>query len=412
MQDLPTDVVEEFMLHLNGEITERLRRARLLPCCLVSRSWRAIAQPLLFSRVVIDCRSRKEELDPVYKTVSENPHLRSYIQALWINNLGLPSLKTFEALGPLLPRLGQLRIHTCDYPESSAPALERVFLTMFASERLTSLSFLDVAIPVGLFSHCTALRELDLREATFHGMDDPVPTKTTHRPKLRLQSLCVFSTKMEHVEVMEWFLTSRCPFDWSDLRTLCISERSDLPRGHEVLCQFVEHVSPSLENLLFDPPLQCCLIPPTADIPTFPRLNLRIAALGVREELVEDQNPIPWMMDFLSRLPHPRTVQEIYFHGSMKHNVEAEEWGDSWMKLDALLTSQRFDHVKVVDFFIYDGLHGEELEELTKSMRELLPNLFGQGKLLLSLPDFDLVPNDDRHWAAIKSGPWRYGVGY
>ncbi|TFK70709.1 hypothetical protein BDN72DRAFT_525827 [Pluteus cervinus] len=164
--------------------------------------------------------------------------------------------------------------------------------------------------------------------------------------------------------------------------------------------------------------------------------NLRVVSFGLRENYVGENNPLPWIIDFLAHLPSPQTLKEIYFHGSLESELsrpdeerQKQGWPADWARLDVLLASLRFSHIKDITFCLYDN--DSDTESLLASLRRSLPGLSASGRLIFSMPDCEcnilfymnderevtqfrldtLIPDHERHWQTLRSGPWRYGVG-
>ncbi|TFK70682.1 hypothetical protein BDN72DRAFT_958643 [Pluteus cervinus] len=430
--DFPPEIIEAITSYFMEELSDAFRRAHLASCSLVCQAWRSVAQPLLFSRVIVD--TKRHRIRRLTNSLTTYPHLRNYLAAFWLEgHLDNPDqIPNIQAILSLLPPLRQLRLHTKDNMKLLPHAdVLSILPGMLSSDRLTSLSLRDLSLPVDLLHCCTALLELDIRECTFTGIagaylsEDstsvspvaPTPPIKPTTPRSQLERLSLFATRVDEAEILRWLTRPGCNIDVSQLKILLVSERSDLPAGHTLLCDFLHAVSPALENVCLDAGAGCTDIPRTSFIPELPAMNnLRVVSFGLRENYIGENNPLPWIIDFLAHLPSPQNLKEIYFHGCLESELSRNDeerrrqgWPADWARLDVLLTSLRFSHISDITFYIYD--HDLDIESLLASLRRSLPGLSASGRLIFSMPDYALIPDHERHWQTLRSGPWRYGVG-
>ncbi|TFK63290.1 hypothetical protein BDN72DRAFT_329499 [Pluteus cervinus] len=175
----------------------------LLRCCLVSHTWRAFAQPYLFSEVLrrSPARDLSNLSDRLCETLSRYEHLKDYITSLSVDAGGL-SDPSRRRLFDLIPHVHELVL----VADSSPQALpDHDFAELWAhinpSSRLTTLCINAVSdFPIEIFYHVSALERLHLIDAGFSGFNHsngslesgsgPVQTK---KPKLSdLYVFCSF----------------------------------------------------------------------------------------------------------------------------------------------------------------------------------------------------------------------------
>ncbi|TFK70707.1 hypothetical protein BDN72DRAFT_838646 [Pluteus cervinus] len=421
MVDIPVDILQEFIAYLHTEKNDTNRRKHLLSCCLVSHYWKSIAQPILFSRVILRTKS-SERTELFAEAITQFPHLQRLVVALWLEGPfhECPKLKQ---IAEALQTLQQIRIHIGDIPRPIA--LIPVLPGLLRSERLTSLSILDVPIPVRLLNQCISLRELELREATLTGVDEALNSPAiirTNRPRLKLLSF--FARKIAETRILKWLMsTPHCLLDVSQVEIVLLSDRSGTVEGHQIYCDFLRYIAPSVRILFLDPPLEYSDIPPSLHMPPFPGMtDIRVVSLGMRENYYSACNPLPWMVDFLGNIPCPHLIEEVYIHGALESELSKEEpdslqqgWPESWASLDTSLTSSRFGHVKKIHMYLYDEFPSQEKREaLANLLTRKLPTIASQNRLAFTFiyPEDDSVLPEESHWACIQSGPWRYGVSY
>ncbi|TFK70708.1 hypothetical protein BDN72DRAFT_838647 [Pluteus cervinus] len=433
MDAIPPEIVTEFVTYFNHESNENVRRANLCSCSLVSRTWRSVAQPLLFSRVILrlapfifrtpSARTLPGQLKirSFVDVISQSPHLSQHTGALWIEEPVSTALPILESIATAIPTLKQIRIFDGIYSETRhlLPCLK----SLLNSEHLTGLSLLSVEISLEIFSNCPGLRELELRDSKLFQTEvtqasNMAPVVSRARP--RLDSLSISATSLERI--LPSLTVPEDVLDLSRLRILALYDSNRLPIPYAMFySQFVDKVSPSLECINLRPPTT---YPRYLLLPPFPKMkNLRCLSASLRDAHGNSpSDSFPWIVDLLSNLPHPEKLEEVYLHGTFRlefkraeFNPQDENRRQRWTQLDTIMTSPIFVRVRTVSICFYDDLSQEDKRDnLISRISGCLPGLFSQGRLSFEFcfPIYGGVHNDYRHWGILQSGPWKHGVTY
>ncbi|TFK64197.1 hypothetical protein BDN72DRAFT_280306 [Pluteus cervinus] len=385
MSILPAELIENILEHVYGEYRSPEAPSDLYRCALVSHTWRAISQPLIFSELLL-CASQEARIQAFLD--AQICHFRQYVCKVWINDVGgSDSIKEFFNW---LPNIQELYV-LCPGPISKS--LERLHPeTMSILRNLTSLGLSAlISFPVKVFYHCHSLRELKVNGSTFE-IDTTTHQQLPSRlPIPSLHSLHVTGFVLPEMQILGWMLTPQCPFDLSALKTLRTSDRSDELQPYEWIQQIVRLCGPTLRDLAIGPPSSLALPDPklTPESLLYPStlLNLRVITISIIQEITDDINYVPWMNAFFSSLPVHNRLEEIRIptlfrfgpsDGKNTH-MEAEMAICGWEALDTILTSDYIKLKKVI-FGVY-GLRRPRGQILGSLLREKLPHLDGNGIL-------------------------------
>ncbi|TFK70666.1 hypothetical protein BDN72DRAFT_958628 [Pluteus cervinus] len=409
MVELPPEIIETFLEYLNGDTLER--NTHLLRCCLVSKSWYSIAQPLLFSAVRMTRghwespkRSAKQMIQILCKTLEESSHTRRYIQTLSVE------VKSTTSITPLLRLLKDLRClrfafsHT-QAPSTLPPDLLLYIPDLFRSERFTSLSLTSVRdFPLSLFAQCLALQELALSRVTFSGLDDALPRMDAPRPQLR--TFVLFNVSWDEVTIFSWLTASRSSFDLSKLTTFIAMDRSDSPGIYEKICEFVSFVSGSLENLSLDPPTDG----QSSGMLRVDRLrNLRTISVWLLQDAEDSINLLPPILDILRKLPNPGILEMVELPSEFPPSRFLNELplsaeimhSQGWTEFDSLLSSSAFHNLRVVKITAYEVEDVPTGLEYIGLFTRALPGLFESDKLCVEATTVsDYVSRQEQIWFA------------
>ncbi|TFK70670.1 hypothetical protein BDN72DRAFT_958632 [Pluteus cervinus] len=381
----PPEIFEKFIGHLADGEDASERRSNLRTCCYVSRIWCGLAQPILFSQVVLQSWT-ESQVEQFYESISTRPDLQ--VAFLCIK---LDMQEPCPRLVDVIQRLTKLRCLRLILDEFPYASLHHDFLShlppTLKSTRITSLSLASICdFPVQLFFHLVALEELALKDMTYGGLKDPTPSPLDpSRWKPQLRVLLLSTTRYEEADIVPWFLASECAFDLSRLSTFWAIERSNSDVAYGLVCGLVASVSSSLEDVLIDPPTGCVGNQPlTNTFPSQELQSLRIATVAMLQDGYESFNAVPWLINFLTNLPEPDKLEELElpceFRGS---NCKSQQGliRQGWPKVDILLGSSVFRNLKDVRIICYCERGNDESFMLRSSLNLILPQLLKRGIL-------------------------------
>ncbi|TFK70677.1 hypothetical protein BDN72DRAFT_877633 [Pluteus cervinus] len=404
--DFPLEIVSTFLGYLNDDTLAR--DDHLLRCCLVSRSWCSIAQPLLFSAVRMRAPKRNsEEMIQIFrKTLEESPHTRKYIQTLSIE------IQDATPITPLLRLVNDLRCLRFSFsPFMRIPSLPPDLLlsvpNLFQSERFTSLSLKRVRnVPVGLFAHCVALQELALSRVTFTGLAEFPPETDAPRPQLR--ALVLFNIFWDEMAILSWLTDPRCSFNLSNLTTFIAMDRSGSLQVYQKICEFVSFVSGSLENMLLDLPTDGTS--QLSGMLQVDRLrNLRSISIWLLQDVEDSVNLLPPILDILKRLPNPGLLEKVELPSSFHSSGVLNEvllsvdtmHSQGWSEFDSILGSSAFHSLRSVEITAYTVPDVPTGLQYIGLFTSALPALFESGKLRIETTTVDLyVSRQEEVWFA------------
>ncbi|TFK70663.1 hypothetical protein BDN72DRAFT_838612 [Pluteus cervinus] len=400
MADIPPEIIEIFVLYLHEDISAR--HTHLARCCLVSRSWYTIAQPLLFSVIKIatgesdrqDIKSDPWTIPTFINTLEESPHIQNFVHSLSIEVKGATSL---QPLLRLLKELHRLRLFFSHYapPSKFHPDYFLCVHDVFRSDRFTSLSLTTIRdFPVGVFSHCVALQELALSRVTFASLDADPPPRSSTGPKPQLHTLVIFSILNEEISILPWLTNPSNPLDVSKLKTFLAMDRSDSVSIHRTVCKFASFVSSSLEVLLIDSPIDN---EPSGILQVDEFMNLRTIMLWLFQDFEDSINMLPPIIDILRRLPNPRILEEVEllceFPESEYQDASLLSFEDmvtqGWSEFDTLLTSSGFHNLGLVKLTVYNVAHGLTGQNYIDRFTSGLSALSESGKLCIETTKVD-----------------------
>ena len=240
------------------ERSGRDRRKSLHVCCLVSRSWRAVAQPCLFSCVVL---SPGKKFDLFVGTLSTCPELGRWVETCSIQGdledpapefaTGLDSIKKH------LTRLRQLGILQSSRWKDINAKIDKTLPTLLSCGTLRVLCLDSISdLPLRLLRYSRALEELVICSCSFKEDTSMLSNAQPEwDPRPRLLSLALSANSPgDAIPLLDWLASADRPFDLSQFKKLWVWDHSDTPDIYDTVCRFVPIVASTLEDILIDPP--------------------------------------------------------------------------------------------------------------------------------------------------------------
>ncbi|TFK70140.1 hypothetical protein BDN72DRAFT_959050 [Pluteus cervinus] len=380
----PTELVFEIVLWVNVDFIDFDRCRTLFSCCLVSRSWLAIAQPLLFSRVILKVgMARREDLAT---TIINYPKVKQYIHQLQLDIRPFGSGNPVQDVVVLAGTLGGWKFRGLRLENALGGFISQSFLTLPPSDRLTSLSLRAInVVPSLLTSLPSTLRELQLRDVYVENLQSLISGSYTSNlghwtpsPRPRIQKLSITNGH----RIVSWFCQPHCHLDLSQLETLLLCEDGFIG-NLEIVRLFLCMVGPTIQHLFLDLPSN---VSGSLMIPSGSRLPLedmkQIKSISLR--LSTHNTGFLRIVDFLKHLPGGQLEEFcIYTVPMVKKLAHAPGWGI----LDDELTVKG-THVYIcppASTRVYT--RGEKDKVLLATIFRLAPTLYNQGRLTV-IPSF------------------------
>ncbi|TFK64193.1 hypothetical protein BDN72DRAFT_280258 [Pluteus cervinus] len=280
MSSLPAELIENILEHVYSEYKDLETPSDLHRCALVSRTWRAISQPLIFFELLLS-EGQEEQMKMLLDT-----HLRQHVRKAWIEDCG--SLEFIEEFFNLLPNVqGLCVLHSGPRKLMETPVPETML------KNLTSLGLSNIrSFPVQAFYNCHSLRELKINKLTFEIDIRIQPLFPSRSPISILDSLHIAGFSLPQMRILEWMLTPQCPFNLGALTTLRIADNSDELSTYTWAVQIVKLCASTVQDLRIDIP--------TLFADRDPNLT----------KIKRYANYVPWMKAFFSSLPMPNRLEE------------------------------------------------------------------------------------------------------
>ncbi|TFK70139.1 hypothetical protein BDN72DRAFT_839452 [Pluteus cervinus] len=401
---VPTELILEILLWVDIDFIGVDRSTALFSCCLVSRSWLAAAQPLLFSRITVKIGTAgKQKL--ATRILSYPDKLRAYILQLRLDVRAYGSGDPVQDVAALANTSGDWQFRGLRLENSFHLLVSQTFQTLPSSDRLTSLSLrrLTVSSDV-LLSLPPALREIQLDDVHVDDLQLLIsdtrsdsstnPEQSTPSPRPSIQKLSLTNGG----GLVTWFYQPHCHLDFSHLETLLLCEETFVWEYFEDVGLFLAIVGPTIKHLFFG------LTPHLLDLFSIPsHLPLgnmkRIRSLSLRLGTYDDK--FGWIMGFLQNLPDGQLEEIcIYTVPLCKRLAHAPGWG----VLDDELTL-RGTRVYVC-LPASTSTHTQEKDKvLLAIIFQLAPTLYNQGRLTI-VPSFGpLIMKDDLNAPSSPLGP-------
>ncbi|TFK65072.1 hypothetical protein BDN72DRAFT_962778 [Pluteus cervinus] len=392
MVDFPFELVERFLFHIDQDpIHPRHRLATLLNCCRVCRLWSSVAQPLLFSAITVKPVASRTRM--LHQRFQADPQLRRYVKALCLTaDLSL-RCRDVDSVISSLPNLKRLLLlSSFSHTQDPATALQTQLPRLFRSRYLTSLSLCGLLdISCNLFYHCQVLEELAIKRTTF--TVDAAATLPPESLKSRLQRFVVSygrDSSQEEFGILHWMIGPKSAFNLEDLKMFLAIDHSDGYNSSETICRFIPHVAAHIQTFLLvpfnNPPPPSLISKVNSD-----RFhNLRVATIILRQEVCVSgsRNMVPWLLNWLSNLPHPERLEGLVLPMSVQVNVPTEFYlrKQGWADLDALLNLQ-FPNLRTLCIFV-EACTGWKLDVCTY-LQSYFPALANRNILCLRNFDYD-----------------------
>ncbi|TFK62388.1 hypothetical protein BDN72DRAFT_392737 [Pluteus cervinus] len=381
--------------------------ATLRACCLVDHVWCAIAQPYIYSRFT---RYKQEYRNtPFIQTLLGSKHLQSLTKALWIDeNWFIENGPEKDLLFKLLPQLHTLGIWAsgCSRLED-LQSLERVVIS---TARLTALHLQSLDMfPIGLFYDWVALEELQINNTTLAGFSQSTgkPNESYpilhRRPQIRL--LRMEFNRSTELRSLAWLKHPDCALDFSSIKTLHLDWQISSKAFYEgdLLKEFTSFCARTVEDILIQPdPGEW------VDAGLVQRLTqIRVLRFQCSEDAPEILDVIPWMTAFLSTLPHPEILEDLWIPGLLPKQPEGlegknddKESLEAYRDLASLLASAKFDNIRnlwIVTFEEHLKLSNEGAD-LEQVFRQLLLGVYEAGRKVCVLDYGRLTVHGSETW--------------
>ncbi|TFK70142.1 hypothetical protein BDN72DRAFT_839455 [Pluteus cervinus] len=112
---LPTEVVLEILSYIDNSSNSFKRRATLFSCCLVSHTWKALAQPLLLSRVIVKIGT--PGIQKLADKIQRSPNSKDQVNHLYIDaSIGNLLFHFLTITYPIKPTIGPSLLLTYNDP--------------------------------------------------------------------------------------------------------------------------------------------------------------------------------------------------------------------------------------------------------------------------------------------------------
>ncbi|TFK60701.1 hypothetical protein BDN72DRAFT_501189 [Pluteus cervinus] len=274
MDPLAPELIGLIFQHIITDCDPRELANTFRTCCLVSRKWREIAQPLLFSEYP---RFREHSSEELFRILDNQPHLQPHIKNLWIHTevwFEEPLYKDmFRRLAPRLRTLVVTNQVTGGILGGIPLPISEAIISCLSTNILTSLSFSEViGFPISIFYQLPCLRELHLHASTpagfsIHDADGKLKFEFYSTPRLgglkpKLFHLFIEDANSDQINILDWFIHVECAFDVSELKTFHGFESPDSVWQalyiSTIRQKFVKFVSSSLQNLALSEPGRLC----------------------------------------------------------------------------------------------------------------------------------------------------------
>ncbi|TFK70667.1 hypothetical protein BDN72DRAFT_525172 [Pluteus cervinus] len=261
MVHFPPEIIEQFFLYTDVLKTSPRRERYLRAWSLVSRTWRGVAQRILFSRVVL---TGTRAVCSFEDAIAETPFLIDYIK--WFV-MTVPLDGPHPAAEEVLETLNNLRylgVHQMrNYGRPLHPNFHSPLSITLSSKRLTQLSLCTIdKFPVSLFRYCGALQALAIESCTF----DLIGAGSVHQlqwqtgyQRPRLDTFAIGNTHCLDIRdphILEWFMGADSTLDFSKLKTFRCLGMCELGHTYDIICKFYSFCSSSLESIVADSPVR------------------------------------------------------------------------------------------------------------------------------------------------------------
>ncbi|TFK70151.1 hypothetical protein BDN72DRAFT_839463 [Pluteus cervinus] len=393
MPEIPPEIVKLFIYHLGGM---EQRQTHLKNCCLVSHTWRSIAQPLLFS--VINLRPHSEATESFARIVTQFPKLIGYVDFFGISGRICDPCEAAIDVAHIVatrnPRALEVgwTIHEISRRARLYPSYLAVLPGLLASTRLTFLHLHRIRdFPATLFRHCAVLKELVLESCSFSQMGQPAspPLIAMTRQKLHSLTLRAGRFSVDETCILEWFTQPYCTLDLSELK-MFVNSSMPFNDASPVICQFIRTFGQSFEAISIDPVhVYLARRPATRSIP-FPVEQLRkLESLTILMLLAVSSRThlLSWTVNLLYNLPEPNHLTRLVFDclfyspGGTRRDVEIGEWEE----IDKILCLPAFANLKSL-VIICDNEKDDVLyERLKVNLLSLLPRCIADPRKVVSI---------------------------
>ncbi|TFK70153.1 hypothetical protein BDN72DRAFT_566774 [Pluteus cervinus] len=399
MVEIPPEIVELFLYQLNAS---EKRKTNLKNCCIVSHTWRSIAQPLLFSSLTLHTETSNTET--LAETVIQSPQLIPYVDYFCISGRIDSAYDTIINVARIAANLNPCTLQLWWTFSRVRRRVElhssiiSILPSLLSSTRLTTLHLLNVTnFPATFFRHCTVLTALSLSCCTFSETDQPDSTLSIRltRPKLHNLTLLADKPSPEELHFLDWCIQPYCPLDLSELK---VFTNASMPtQAFEIVCRFVKVIGRSLEAMSVDP--NHLHLGPTYIFPPFPAeglCNLRSLTITmVLAYMTPTTVHFSWVIDLLSNLPKPNLLNQLILDcvfnlpGRPRPDIRPHDWDE----LDRVLSLAAFANLENLvimcdgedDDVLFENLKTDLLGFLPRSSADPRKKLVIRHRTILDL---------------------------
>ncbi|TFK70148.1 hypothetical protein BDN72DRAFT_839460 [Pluteus cervinus] len=362
--------------------------AALKAACLVARPFQFAFQAVLFSNVQIN---NETSLNKFLAVIYDQPLFASFVRSLEL-------FFTRGSIGTIFVKLPLLRSLAIRDRRVLPPELCIALGVALGSQHLTSFTLWGVQeFPLQVLHEASALQHFSSIGTSYHGQEkaltntngDQIQKRASPRSLLRTLSLSYMGS--DNHELLKWLTHPGCTVDIRGVKRLVFYV--DLELDHNIFCNFLSVIPPTLEHLTFRAPrlisTTSIWLEQSKDFPLARFTHLRTMTIFTyikTTEVYTEIDLLPWCHAFLSTLSTPSTVESLEIQctwtfmpvtwpRSHPDTARRQRWND----FDGLLSSTAFPSLGEISLHL--DLREGRLEEVKNAITRNLPRLEQQGKL-------------------------------
>ncbi|KAJ7434916.1 hypothetical protein B0H11DRAFT_2257856 [Mycena galericulata] len=311
----------------------------LKACALVSRSWTDTAQMHLFNHIVIGFNadenfmttSSRRRSRLLCQVLATSPRLIRWVESIQIH-LDASPLETLECVAKFAAERLR-RIHVVgSWVGSKMIAIQ----ALLGHRTLTAVSISGGFESLSAFMGVWKRPSASIKDISFGSVRIPASnSNTVYQPtashsKIYIESFTLWWSDGIH----DWLNSDQCPFDFSNLKRLCLNENTSLPRW-TAFAPFI----PRVEYLQFEP------LVPGLDLAPFTNLKCISIFIGSLEYRAE----VSSAFKTLSTMAPSNQIDTLRFQLSNVRMVDSERGAD----LDRRILALPLPQLKAVELFYF-----------------------------------------------------------